>query len=326
GAVSYFHFHIASRSRAAFVHGDYDLSDYVEGLKITGGYRYTWDEVSTGARGLSNSDTKGAPCTGVFLTDANCYQSAPFAHFSAFGWNASLEWQADANTLLYVRAGNAYRPGGSNLNVTPDFANFKPEHITDVEIGVKSDWDLWGIHGRTNADIYHSDYKAIQVQKLVTLTDAAGKLHTNTINLNAAAATIEGGELEATILPFGKSLEISPHASYIFPKYDQYPVAFSPLGSETPFLYVPKWQYGITGTYHLPIDEAWGDLSISATYSWYGHQYDSVSPGEIYLIEPSYDNLDLRVDWTDVMSYPVDLSFYVHNATDELYVQGAVPI
>jgi len=326
GAVSYFHFNIQTRSRAAFVHGDYDLGDYVEGLKITGGYRYTWDEVSTGARGLSNADTKGAPCTGVFLTDSNCYQSAPFAHFSSYGWNTSLEWQADTNTLLYVRAGNAYRPGGSNLNVTPDFANFKPEHITDVEIGVKSDWDLWGVHGRTNADIYHSTYKDIQVQKLVTLTDAAGKLHTNTINLNAASATLEGGEVEATILPFGKALEISPHASYIFPKYDQYPIAFSPLGAETPFLYVPKWQYAITGTYHLPIDESWGDIALSATYSWYGHQYDSVSPGEIYLIEPSYDNLDLRVDWTDVLSYPVDLSFYMRNATDNLYVQGAVPI
>jgi len=326
GAVSYFHFNIQTRSRAAFVHGDYSLDDYVPGLKITGGYRYTWDEVSTAARGLSGSDTIGAPCTGVFLTDTNCYQSAPFAHFSAFGWNASVEEQLTPDVLLYVRAGNAYRPGGSNLNVTPEFANFGPEHITDVEIGVKADWDLWGIHGRTNADLYHSDYKAIQVQKLVTLVDAAGKVHTNTINLNAASATIEGGELEATILPLGKSLEISPHFSYIYPKYGEYPISFSPLGTETPFLYVPKWQYGITATYHLPIDESWGDIAISGTYSWYGHQYDSVSPGEIYLIEPSYDVLDFKVDWTNVLSYPVDLDFFMRNALDTLYVQGAVPI
>ena len=325
GAVSYFHFNIQTRSRAAFAHGDYDLSDYVDGLKLTGGYRYTWDEVSTAARGLSGSDTVGAPCTGVFLTDTNCYQSAPFAHFSAFGWNASLEEQLTPDLLLYVRSGNAYRPGGSNLNVTPNFANFGPEHITDVELGVKADWDLWGMHGRTNADIYHSDYKNIQVQKLVTLTDAAGKIHTNTINLNAATATIEGGEMEATLLPY-KGVEISPHASYIFPKYGSYPTSFSPLGTETPFLYVPKWSYGITGTYHLPVDESLGDIAVSATYSWYGHQYDSVSPGEIYLIEPSYELLDVRVDWTDVLSYPVDVSFFMKNALDTTYVQGAVPI
>jgi iron complex outermembrane receptor protein len=325
GAVSYFHFNIQSRSRAAFVHGDYDLGDYVEGLKLTGGYRYTWDEVSTAARGLSNSDALGAPCTGVFLTDKNCYQSSPFAHFSSFGWNASLEEQLTPDVLLYVRAGNAYRPGGTNLNVTPEFASFGPEHITDVELGVKADWDLFGMHGRTNADIYHSDYKAIQVQKLVTLIDANQKVHTNTINLNAASATIEGGELEATLLPF-KGVEISPHASYIFPKYGSYPISFSPLGTETPFLYVPKWSYGITGTYHLPVDESWGDIAVSATYSWYGHQYDSVSPGEIYLIEPSYELLDFKVDWTNALGYPVDLSFFMKNALDTTYVQGAVPI
>ncbi len=325
GTYSYFHFHIVSRSRAAFVHGDYSLDDYVPGLKVTGGYRYTWDEVSTAARGTSGVDG-GKACTGIFLTDTNCYQSAPFAHFSSFGWNASVEEQLTPDVLLYVRAGNAYRPGGTNLNVPSEFANFKPEHITDVELGVKADWDLWGIHGRTNADIYHSDYKAIQVQRLVTLLDAQNKPHTNTINLNAASATIEGGELEATILPLGKALEISPHFSYIFPKYGAYPLAFSPLGTETPFLYVPKWSYGITGTYHLPIDESWGDIALSATYSWYGHQYDSVSPGEIYLIEPSYELLDFKVDWTNIMSYPVDLSFFMRNALDTLYVQGAVPI
>jgi iron complex outermembrane receptor protein len=332
GAVSYFHFNIQTRSRAAFIHGDYDLGDYVEGLKITGGYRYTFDDVSTAARGLSGSDTivrnaAGMPtnCTGVFGTDNNCYQSVPYAHFSSFGWNASLEEQLTPDVLLYVRAGNAYRPGGSNLNVTPQFTNFGPEHITDVELGVKSDWDFMGIHGRTNADIYHSDYKAIQVQSLVTLTDAAGKIHTNTINLNAATATIEGGELEATILPY-KGVEISPHASYIFPKYNQYPILFSPLGNETPFLYVPKWSYGITGTYHLPVDESWGDIAVSATYSWYGHQYDSVSPGEIYVIEPSYELLDFKVDWTNILGHPVDLSFFMRNALDTLYVQGAVPI
>jgi iron complex outermembrane receptor protein len=332
GAVSFFHFNIQTRSRAAFAHADYDLSDFVPGLKLTGGYRYTFDDVSTASRGLSGTDSilrnaagVATNCTGVFNTDNNCYQSAPFAHFSAYGWNASLEEQLTPDLLLYVRAGNAYRPGGSNLNVTPDFANFGPEHITDVELGVKADWDLWGMHARTNADIYHSDYKAIQVQKLVTLADATGALHTNTINLNAASATIEGGEFEATFLPF-KGVEISPHASYIYPKYDQYPESFSPLGAETPFLYVPKWAYGISATYHLPVDESWGDIAVSGNYSWYGHQYVSVSPGEIYQIAPSYELLDIKIDWTNVMGYPVDAGFFMKNALDTLYVQGAVPI
>jgi iron complex outermembrane receptor protein len=325
GAVSYFHFHIMDRSRAVFAHGDYSLDDYVEGLKFTAGYRYTWDEESVAARGTSGGDGPPNPCTGTFLTDGNCYQSAPFAHFSSYGWNLGLEEQLTPDILIYVRSGNAYRPGGSNLNVTANLALFQPEHDTDVEIGVKADWRLWGIQARTTADVYHTDYKSIQVQNLVTLIDAAGKTHTNTINLNAATATIEGAEFTGDFL-ITKDIEIAPHFSYVFPKYDQYPVAFNPLGSETPWLYVPKWEYGITGTYHLPIDESYGDVAISATYSWYGHQYDSVSVGEIYPIEPSYDLLDVRVDWTNAMGYPVDLSFWMKNALDNTYVMGAVPI
>src|SRR5579883_3102933 len=325
GAVSYYHFHIVDRSRAAFVHGDYSLDDYVPGLKFTAGYRYTWDEESVAARGTSGGDGPPNPCTGTFLTDQNCYQSAPFAHFSSYGWNLGIEDQVTPDILVYVRSGNAYRPGGSNLNVTANLALFQPEHDTDVEIGVKADWELFGIHGRTNADIYHTDYKNIQVQNLVTLIDAAGKTHTNTVNANAATATIEGGEFQG-VFELTKDIELQAHASYTLPQYSNYPVIFNPAGSETPWLYVPKWQYGITGTYHLPIDESWGDIAVSMTYSWYGHQYDSVSLGEIYTIEPSYDILDARVDWTNIMGYPVDVSFWMRNALDNAYVQGAVPI
>ena len=64
----------------------------------------------------------------------------------------------------------------------------------------------------------------------------------NSINENAAAATLEGGELEATFLPLGKSVEISPHASYLHASYDQYPTAFGAIsaGTNTPFDYANK--------------------------------------------------------------------------------------
>ncbi len=325
GAISYYHFHIVDRSEALFAHGDYSLNDYVDGLKLTAGYRYTWDFESAAARGTSGSDAAGAPCTGVFLTDGNCYQSAPDAHFSSYGWNLGLEEQLTRQILIYVRSGNAYRPGGSNLNVTANYALVQPEHDTDVEIGIKADWDFMGMHARTNADIFHTDYKSIQVQDLVTLPDASGKLHTNTINLNAAGASLEGAEFEGTFMPV-TGVEISPHLSYLWAKYDNYPTVFSPAGVDTPWLYTPKWQFGITGTYHLRIDESWGDISASMTYSWYGHQYDSISVGEIYTIAPSYDLLDVRVDWSNIMRRPYDISFWMRNALDDTFVQGAVPI
>jgi iron complex outermembrane receptor protein len=335
GTVGYYHFNIQTRSEALFAHGTYDLSDYVQGLSITGGYRYTWDYASTGSRSTNGVDgiTRGTGgvatnCGGIFGFDNNCYQSVS-AHFSSFGWNASIEYQLDPDTLLYVRSGNAYRPGAFNLNVPLEFSKVQPEHDTDVEIGVKADWDLWGMHARTNADIFHTDYKAIQVSQTVPIKQPGSNIvKENSINENAAAATLEGGELEATFLPLGKSLEISPHASYLHASYDQYPTAFGAIsaGTSTPFNFTPKWQYAINATYHLPLDEAIGDVAVSGTYSWYGHQYNTQLLGEIYPIQPSYENINLSIDWTGVYGYPVDLGFFMTNVTDNVHVVGATAL
>ena len=335
GTVAYYHFNIATRSEALFAHGTYDLSDYVEGLSVTGGYRYTWDYSSTGSRSTNGVDAitrgvGGVPtnCGGIFGFDNNCYQSVS-AHFSSYGWNAGVEEQLTPDVLLYVKAGNAYRPGAFNLNVPLQFSKVQPEHDTDVEIGVKADWDLWGMHARTNADIFHTDYKSIQVNQTVPIQQPGTNIvKENSINENAASATLEGGELEATFLPLGKSIEISPHASYLHASYGQYPTAFGAIsaGTNTPFDFTPKWQYAITGTYHLPLDEAIGDVALSATYSWYGHQYNTQLLGEIYPIQPSYENINLRVDWTNVYSYPVDLGFFMTNVTDNVHVVGATAL
>jgi iron complex outermembrane receptor protein len=329
GSISYYHFHNTERSQAAFVHGIYDLSDYVEGLRFTAGYRYTWDYVSIQERGTNKQDgitrkADGTPsnCAPPANFDLNC-EVASSTHFSSYGWNLSLDWQYDPSTLFYIRSGNAYRPGGTNPQVPVAYQALKPEHVTDVEFGVKSDWTLGDVHGRTNFDLFHTDYKAIQVNKLVQVVDSTGATHAATLEQNAASAELEGGELEATIVPY-TGVEISPHASYIYAHYNQYPTIFGAQtsGPNTPFFFVPKWQYGIAGTYHLPIDPSYGDVAFSLDYSWMGQQYVTVTRGEIQNIIPSYENFNLRVDWTDVFGAPVDLGAFVTNLTDNVHVTG----
>jgi iron complex outermembrane receptor protein len=331
---AFYHFTNTARSQAAFAHGIYDLSDYVDGLRFTAGYRYTWDHVTAEERGTNGVDgvTRGIPgnpnapnnCSPIIGFDNNCHVSAG-GNFSSFGWNVGLDEQLTPTTLIYVRSGNAYRPGGFNLNVGVDAEKFQPEHVTDVEIGTKIDWDLWGMHARTNADIYHTDYKSIQVQELISVVDAQGNTHVNSAYQNAASATLEGGELEASFEPV-TGLQIEPHASYIYAHYDKYPLGFGTLNDDPAFQYLPKWQYAVTATYTLPVDESWGDISVSGTYSWYGHQYLSVNAGEIYPIMPSYENINLRVDWKNILGNPIDASFFMTNVTDNTHVVGGFPI
>jgi iron complex outermembrane receptor protein len=328
---AYYHFNEAARSQAAFITGTYDLSDFVEGMKFTAGYRYTWDYVSSEEEGtnmvpliLRNAAGIAQNCAPIVGFDNNCHISAS-GNFQSPGWNVSLDEQLTPDILLYVRSGNAYRPGGFNLNVPAADEKFQPEHVTDVELGTKADWNFMGVHGRTNFDIFHTDYKDIQVQELVSVVDAQGNTHVNSLYRNAATATLEGMEFEGTFVPL-KGVEIAPHASYIFAQYDTYPQGFGVTATHPPFQYVPKWQWGVTGTYHLPIDEAYGDVAVSATYSWYGHQYLSIQSGEIFPIMPSYDQVDLRVDWSNIFQSTFDVAFWMTNALDTTHVAGGFPI
>jgi iron complex outermembrane receptor protein len=332
GAPTWDHFRESTRSQALFAHGIYDLSDWVENLKFTAGYRYTWDfdslgEVSTKPVDEITRNPDGTPnnCN-IAIHDNNCHTQVN-SHFSSFGWNLGLDYQIDPQTLVYIRAGNAYRPGGTNLAVPVPFNKFNPEHVTDVELGIKADYQLGeDIHARTNADIYHTDYKAIQVSQVVTIPSAVPGQPPSAqqIQTNAASAYLEGVEIEQTIsFPFG--LDLDAHGSYIYSHYDSYPQAFGQVGSP-PFNYIPLFQFGVTPTYHVPIDPAWGELSASISWFWYGHQATSPLANEILNVQPHYQNFDLRADWTDMFGEPIDLGFYVTNLTDNLHIVGEIPL
>jgi iron complex outermembrane receptor protein len=318
----------SARSQAAFVHGVYDLSDYVEGLRFTAGYRYTWDYATAEQTDTLNTiaitrNPAGQPtnCQNTFDVDRNCFTSLS-SHYSSFGWNVGLDDQLTPEILVYVRAGNAYRPGGINVNVPLNLTRYQPEHVTDVEIGEKADFTLWGVKARVNADVYHTDYKQIQETVPITVTLPSGLPFYDQATTNAATATIEGTELQADILPTD-DITISPHFSYVYGHYNTFPPGIA--DSPDPSFLNPKIQYGVTASYHVPLDASFGDLAVSATYSWTAHTPVSVSY-EIAPYIPSYDLLDLRVDWTNAFEQPVDVGFFMTNALDKTYQSGGVAL
>jgi len=331
GSTIFNHYRESSRSQAVFAHAIYDLSDWVPNLRFTAGYRYTWDFDSLSERSTTPNDvvtrTPGGVATdcNVPLHDNNCLSQAN-GHFSSFGWNLGLDYQLTPQTLLYVRAGNAYRPGGSVLAVPAPYNKYQPEHVTDVELGVKTDYEVLGVRGRTNADIYHTDYKAIQVSIVQNIPSQVpgGVPSVATITANAASAYLEGAEIEQVFnLPLG--FDLAAQGSYIYTHYDSYPQAFGQVGSP-PFQYIPLFQFSVTPTYHVPIDPAWGEMSASISWSWYGHQSTSPLANEPLNYQAHYQNFDIRADWTNIMGQPFDLGFFMTNATDNLHVVGVIPL
>ncbi|HLG89545.1 MAG TPA: TonB-dependent receptor plug domain-containing protein [Alphaproteobacteria bacterium] len=331
GSTIFNHYNESSRSQAVFAHGIYDLSDWVPNLRFTAGYRYTWDYDSLSEKSTTPGDGVTRDATGVAndcnvpIHDNNC-RSQVDGNFSSFGWNLGLDYQLTQQTLLYVRAGNAYRPGGSVLAVQAPYNKYQPEHVTDVELGVKTDYELIGVHGRTNAAIYHTDYKAIQAQIVVTIPSQVpgGVPSVATVTANAASAYLEGAEIEQTFnLPYG--IDLAAQGSYIYTHYDSYPQLFGQVGSP-PFQYIPLFQFAVTPTYHVPIDPSWGEITASISWSWYGHQSTSPLANEPLNYQPHYQNFDIRADWTNIFGRPVDLGFFMTNVTDNVHIAGEIPL
>lgn len=311
-----------SKEQAVYAQTTYDLGGIateLSGLKATGGYRYTWDYASDVGYGYNAagqcSDTTGIPemVGGQILTEPHC-ANAISGHFHEGTWTLELDYQVEPDTLLYVTGRRGYNPGGFNI-YAPSAAQrkYQPEHLTDIELGVKSSWTLWGMEGRSNLDLFHDAYTNIQ-RNVAVLSNGI-----STVTENAAEATLEGIEFEGRLKPL-RSLELSGIYAYSKARYDKYLSPSAGNLSGLPFTGGPLNQYSATARYHLPIATRLGDASVAATYSWQSHlQFSDWEVGSIF---PPHGILNLRVDWNDIAGRPVDASFYMTNATDQLYMAG----
>jgi len=330
GFPAYNHFHQSDRSQAVFVHGIYDLSDYVDHLRLTAGYRYSWDfsslsEASTRPVGTVTRDPAGSP-TDCFLvrSDSNCVRSLN-SYFNSPSWNLGLDYQATPRTLVYLRTGNTYHPGGVNPQLEPPLDRFGSEHVTDAELGFKTDWSLGDVSARTNADVFYASYRSIQVlQPVIVPSLYPGRAPTTqAVDFNAASADLEGVEIEQT-LNLAHGIDLSAAGSYFNGHYTDYPPQFG--GGNPEFQFVPRFAFNASAIYHLPIDESWGQIALALAWSWTGHQSVSPLAGEPIAGIPHYENFDIRADWTDMFGQPVDSAFFMTNATDNIHLSGVTPI
>jgi len=301
----------SERSQALFAQGTYDLSDVLEGLKFTAGYRYTWDWRSIATQSFK-STTPGVNCA-LTNPQLNCTAAAG-GNFSGPSWTIGMDYQVTPGVLLYAEGRRGYKSGGLNQqSLDTSTILFKPESVTDVEIGAKTDWEVMGIKGRANIDAYHQDYSNIQLQVSVIQNGLPA-----TVTKNAATASIEGVELEGAVYPF-KGVEISGNYSYGHAHFDQFTTGADP----TAVLYngLPQNQYSLTGRYHLPLDAELGDVSVSATYSWRSHEIITNTP-DPWQNQGNYGLLNLQAAWVGILGRPIDLSLYATNVTDTVYALG----
>jgi iron complex outermembrane receptor protein len=312
--------HPTERSQAVYGQATYDLSDFIDGLKFTGGYRYTWDY-----RGLDTKETRAGVCGFTDLQGNPTCGVSVSSRSSAPSWTLGLDYQILPQTLVYVTARRGYRSGGVNTQAfSAAQLIFNDEKVEDEEIGVKSDWDIAGMHARTNVAAYHTDYSGVQASE--TTSSIVNGLQ-ETVNLigNFGTASINGVEFDGTLIPFD-GFELTANWAYTSAKFDSFiQVATGENDVGRPFPFVPQNKFSVTAKYTLPLDADLGKVSVQGTWSHSSHLYLATTPG---LFEPvtAYDQFDFRIDWANVLGNSVDAGLFMTNAFNSNYRVGGIPI
>jgi iron complex outermembrane receptor protein len=286
------YFDFDNHSEAVFAQGTYDFGQ--TGLSLTTGLRYTWEH------SFSSTDITGIPkAQGSVDSDYLSY-------------NVTLDYDLTSNVHAYVTARDAYKSGGFNGPVPEDspFRTFPPEKLSDVEVGLKSQFTTDNAEFRANIAAYRGDYQDIQR----TTPENVGGIVLN-VTRSAAEGRIQGVEFTGTIgTRFGLTLNGS--YSYIDSEYTKVASESAAAILEgAPFPYTPKNKYSVGASYHAELGPV-GTLVLSANYAHQSEVSTAQTNQSFYQYLPAYGSLTAGIDLNDIAGHPIDVGVFMSNVED----------
>jgi iron complex outermembrane receptor protein len=348
---------VTNKSKALYAQATMDMGYFAQGaesLRLTVGYRYTWDTVS----GFSSQFRPAAdPASSTCASDGAVVPTAtaPTAcrydaklESRAPTWTVGLDYKPMDDVMLYGKVSRGYKAGGLNTYaVRPETQTFRPEKLTSYEIGFKSSWDMGGVPLRLNANYYYSKYENVQRPA----ADFNAATQTQGAQILGARATIQGFALEGSLRPV-PAIEIGGNVSYTHGRYDKFDqVVLAPQGqvacnstivggaivpvpqgavadySCNAFQFVTPWIFNIHASVDLPVPESIGAMSLLVNYSHVsGQNTTPLSPDTIdgVTVEPGalirgYGLLNASLTWSDIGGTSLDATIFGTNLTNKLY-------
>jgi iron complex outermembrane receptor protein len=312
-----------SRNQGVFFHGSYDFSSLgAEGLKLTAGLRYTWEQVR--ARHLSRSiyAALGFAPNGVRTS------------FDRPSWNIGLEYQATSSLLVYITNRGSWRSGGFNTgsqladgNIAVGGAEFAPERTTDIEAGLKFNGYLGSTPARFNIAVFNQWVDDIQRAVYVNILTPI-PLGPTALTANVPQATITGVELEAEVRP-APWLTIGGTLSYLDARFNKnnvtifgVPYAFGPYPD------TPEWAGSVFVQAAGRLPDNLGRYSIrgdvyAQSKFYYSSVANTLTPGAVL---PGYTLVNLRADWHDIGGSGFGAALFVTNLFNETYYTGGLAL
>lgn len=343
---------VSIRSKALYAQAAFDfgaVSPALDRLKLTAGYRHTWDRINgfftrfTDGNGFNGASVGQVICSDTFaalppgsppgtfppkLVTANqkdCTVSGK-QKSKAPNWLVGLDYQVNGRLLVFAKVSRGYKAGGFNpFAVRPETNVFAPEKVTTYEAGFKADFDIAEWPARLNASYYRTNYANIQrtAGDFNFATGAQGAL------VAAAAARINGVEAEFTIKPI-RQVELGGTASYGKARYTDFPAVTpattGPCSKQAykclPFPFLPKYTYSVHAAANVPMSNDMGNLSLFVSYSYSGSQNTEplvLPPGQPGEELESYGLLNASIDWKDIRQSGITAGLFVTNATNNTY-------
>ncbi len=261
----------SSESKGLFAQMTYHATD---ALRLTGGFRYTWDNRTIQRKGIVDWRAADPVCNvganaGRPASVAVCFDPDQ-ASFSYPAWLASADYKINDDIFVYAKTSGASMSGGFNSRpVPPPFSgSFDPEKVRDIEAGFKG--EFFDRKLRTNVAVFHAWQS--DVQRIVNVV-----IPPNTLTqfvANQGDARMYGVEIEGSVLPW-TGMDITGGFAYLNASYvagtrnETQLVGGKPVvvdRSGEPITQAPEftWNLGATQTF----DIGPGALILHADYAY----------------------------------------------------------
>jgi iron complex outermembrane receptor protein len=265
-----------------------------EALTLTGGLRYTKESKDYT---FTRRNYDGTPLTGLgqaFGLDALDGLTSRYRGHKV-DYRASADYRLSPEILAYATLSTGFKGGGVSarpFNATQALqGTFKPETLTNYEIGLKN--DLFDRRLRVNISGFINKYKDIQIPLADCANFGGGPCG---VVANAGDARFKGVELEVSAQPI-EGLSFDGSASYLKSKFTKLnPAVGSNLRLTDPATPSPRWKWSWGVQYEANLGQS-GSLTPRFDMSYNGEMYQGRAIlGNQYFL-PSYTLANARLTW-----------------------------
>lgn len=308
---------IKSTSAAIYADATYALTDQWD---LTMGVRYTQDEKDFSLY-LPAGNPFGITAAFPDLVDPEVSRTEEWENVS---YRAVLDYALSEEAMVFLSYATGYKAGG--FNSTSVTEPFEQEEVTNIELGLKSNWMDGRL--RVNGSLFTYEYDGLQE---VTQVYLAGDTFP-TFLVRSIDSEAVGAEVEVTWLAT-QNLVLSANYTYVdseitnYPLYDGEPASESREGH--PQSSVAKNAYSLAAQYTWPLAEV-GELDFRIDYAYSGkrenqalgvlrEETQAVIDQYIDELTDGYQEISARITFSDA-SGKWRAALYGKNLTDEEYL------